>query len=110
MIPHMFTVLQPKKCVILFWRRAWDSKGYALRARKLADPIVFGFAERGSNPLFFNEKNIEHYLAVTLYIFWRRAWDSNPRNAFDVYTISNRAPSTSSDNSPSVQINKGIKS
>ena len=24
---------------------------------------------------------------------WRRARDSNPRNAFDVYTISNRAPS-----------------
>ncbi len=25
---------------------------------------------------------------------WRRRRDSNPRNAFDVYTISNRAPST----------------
>ena len=29
------------------WRAGRDSKGYALRARKLADPIVFGFAERG---------------------------------------------------------------
>ena len=36
---------------------------------------------------------------------WRRARDSNPRNAFDVYTISNRAPSTSSDNSPCLQSN-----
>ena len=34
------------------------------------------------------------------FIFWRRARDSNSRNAFDVYTISNRAPSTDSDNSP----------
>ena len=31
---------------------------------------------------------------------WRRRRDSNPRRAFDPYTISNRAPSTSSDNSP----------
>ena len=39
---------------------------------------------------------------------WRRARDSNPRNAFDVYTISNRAPSTSSDNSPYLQSNARI--
>lgn len=39
---------------------------------------------------------------------WRRARDSNPRNAFDVYTISNRAPSTSSDNSPYLQSNACI--
>ncbi len=31
---------------------------------------------------------------------WRRARDSNPRNVYGVHTISNRAPSTSSDNSP----------
>ena len=33
---------------------------------------------------------------------WRREWDSNPRYACDVHTISNRAPSASSDISPSV--------
>lgn len=27
--------------------------------------------------------------------FWRRRWDSNPRGAFNAYTISSRAPSTS---------------
>ena len=31
---------------------------------------------------------------------WRRECDSNPRNACDVHTISNRAPSASSDISP----------
>ena len=31
---------------------------------------------------------------------WRREWDSNPRYACDVHTISNRAPSASSDISP----------
>ena len=31
---------------------------------------------------------------------WRRAWDSNPRDGLAVYTISSRAPSTNSDNSP----------
>ena len=33
---------------------------------------------------------------------WRREWDSNPRYACDVHTISNRAPSASSDISPRV--------
>ena len=32
--------------------------------------------------------------------FWRRDGDSNPRYAFGAYTISNRAPSASSDISP----------
>ena len=31
---------------------------------------------------------------------WRRARDSNPRYVFSVHTISSRAPSTNSDNSP----------
>ena len=31
---------------------------------------------------------------------WRRVRDSNPRNGVSVYTISNRAPSARSDNSP----------
>ncbi len=35
---------------------------------------------------------------------WRRARDSNPRTVLGGYTISNRAPSTSSDNSPNVTI------
>ena len=30
----------------------------------------------------------------------RRERDSNPRDTFDAYTISNRAPSTNSDTSP----------
>ena len=34
------------------------------------------------------------------WISWRRDGDSNPRYAFGVYTISNRAPSASSDISP----------
>ena len=32
--------------------------------------------------------------------YWRRARDSNPRTVLGGYTISSRAPSTSSDNSP----------
>ena len=47
-----------------------------------------------------------HHNSIKITVdLWRRARDSNPRNAFDVYTISNRAPSTSSDNSPCLQSN-----
>ena len=42
--------------VTLFWRAGRDSKGFALRARKLADPIMFGFAECGSNPQQLSHK------------------------------------------------------
>src|SRR5579859_6558030 len=28
------------------------------------------------------------------FVLWRMGWDSNPRYAFDVYTLSRRAPST----------------
>ncbi len=36
-------------------------------------------------------------------IIWRRGWDSNPRDGFGTaYPISSRAPSTSSDTSPTV--------
>ena len=37
---------------------------------------------------------------------WRRDGDSNPRYAFGAYTISNRAPSASSDISPFRQISR----
>ena len=33
-------------------------------------------------------------------IYWRRGRDSNPRNAINVYSISNAAPSTNSTTSP----------
>ena len=36
----------------------------------------------------------------TGFSLWRRVRDSNPRNGVSVYTISNRAPSAISDNSP----------
>ncbi len=36
-------------------------------------------------------------------MFWRRERDSNPRDAINAYTISNRAPSTSSAISPTEQ-------
>ena len=39
----------------VWWERV-DSKGSALRARKLADPIMFGFAECGSNPQQLSHK------------------------------------------------------
>ena len=44
--------------ITLFWRAGRDSKGYALRARKLADPIMFAFGEMGfeSNLLFRTKK------------------------------------------------------
>ena len=48
----------------------------------------------------FNEKN-NSTLNGTV-IFWRRARDSNPRTVYRRYTISNRAPSASSDNSPNL--------
>ena len=39
-------------------------------------------------------------------LFWRRERDSNPRNLYRVYTISNRAPSTSSAISPWTGLSK----
>ena len=54
---------------------------------------------KGSNSLLSYQKNIGYSKRCTLY-FWRRARDSNPRTVLGGYTISNRAPSTSSDNSP----------
>ena len=55
---------------------------------------------KGSNPLLsYQQKNKGYSKRYTLYS-WRRARDSNPRTVLGGYTISNRAPSTSSDNSP----------
>ena len=38
-------------------------------------------------------KRNDNLLSKTVVSFWRRRRDSNPRDAFDTYTISNRAPS-----------------
>ena len=49
------------------WRAGRDSKGYALRARKLADPIVFGFAERGFESRFlFGQNKKQHNQCCTV--------------------------------------------
>ena len=48
--------------------------------------------------LFYRKNKRQHYCAT--FHFWRRARDSNPRTVYRRYTISNRAPSASSDNSP----------
>ena len=53
-------------------------------------------------PCYLYKKRKKHLTA--LLSFWRRARDSNPRTVLGGYTISNRAPSTSSDNSPNVTI------
>ena len=45
----------------------------------------------GKNTIFSDKKTRAFNLLKTL-IEWRRARDSNPRTAFDGYTISNRAP------------------
>ena len=65
-------------------------------------------AEKSDSKRFSGiEKAHRNSIKITVDL-WRRARDSNPRNAFDVYTISNRAPSTSSDNSPYLQSNARI--
>ena len=54
---------------------------------------------KGSNPFFTFKQKTGHSFCYALFL-WRRARDSNPRTVLGGYTISNRAPSTSSDNSP----------
>ena len=47
-----------------------------------------------------NTKRKSHRLTSTGFSLWRRRRDSNPRTAFNDYTISNRARSTSYATSP----------
>ena len=51
--------------------------------------------------LVANEKIKKQTNQKARLFFWRRRRDSNPRTAFDGYTISNRARSTSYATSPS---------
>ena len=39
-------------------------------------------------------KNAKKRTKMCVFCIWRREWDLNPRYAFGVHTISNRAPST----------------
>ena len=71
--------------------------------RRIACSGVHLCAETAENPDSKRFSGIEkaHRNSIKITVdLWRRARDSNPRNAFYVYTISSRAPSTNSDNSP----------
>ena len=50
--------------------------------------------------IYFVEKKQPLSGRQRLFLFWRRGRDSNPRDAFNAYTISSRAPSASSATSP----------
>ena len=58
--------------ITLFWRAGRDSKGYALRARKLADPIVFAFGERGSSPTYSFQYKIKRDTTGVVPLFMAR--------------------------------------
>ena len=80
---------------LVFWRRGGDSN-----PRDLKRPN--GFRDRRIQPLchLSISGNVAPRIAGRHGKFWRRVGDSNPGDAFGAYTISNRAPSASSDNSP----------
>ena len=78
------------KIVVFFWRRGWDTVGFAARLRsafarslfaKNLPPADFLYAK---SPLRvripFIPKQKKHRLGVSL--FWRRGWDSNPRASY----------------------------
>ena len=46
---------------------------------------------------------------MVVLLFWRRRRDSNPRTAFNGYTISNRARSTNYATSPSGQVMRSLE-
>ena len=82
---------------LLFWRRrreSLDSERVSLLAGASAS-LERGFVQQScvqyncTNPPSKTKKD-----TIKVSIFWRRRRDSNPRNAFDAYTISSRAPST----------------
>ena len=60
-------------------------------------------AETAEKPYFKRFSGIEkvHRNSIKITVdLWRRGRDSNPRDAFNAYTISSRAPSASSATSP----------
>ena len=61
-------------------------------------------------PLIATWVHLHENTGATRYSIWRRERDSNPRDAINVYTISNRAPSTNSAISPTDNDNYNKKS
>ena len=96
-------------CYALFlWRRASDSAHFVRpRVCSANYPIINLFLQdfvlqkivRVRIPFLLSSKKQDIAFAMPCFL-WRRARDSNPRTVLGGYTISNRAPSTSSDNSP----------
>ena len=83
--------------VSIFWRRrrdSLDSERVSLLVGASAS-LEREFVQQScvqcncTNPPSKTKKD-----TIKVSIFWRRRRDSNPRNAFDAYTISSRAPST----------------
>ena len=90
------------------WRRARDSAHFVRpRVCSANYPIIDFFWQdfvlqkiiRVRIPFLLSNKKQDIAFAMPCFL-WRRARDSNPRTVLGGYTISNRAPSTSSDNSP----------
>ncbi len=72
-----------------------------------ANPDCVRLRRGGSNPSYISlQKTKEHYLAIMFFVFGGEQGIRTLETVLAVYTISNRAPSTSSDNSPSVQSKK----
>ena len=67
-----------------------------LPLKKVKCPIL---RRQKKRPILHAWANISTTLQV-IYLHWRRGRDSNSWYAFNVHTISNRAPSTNSDTSP----------
>ncbi len=91
--------------LLISWRRARDFCRLAslVATRQTLHRRVCSLREspRCSNPfLISTNKKRTDTVKVSVPFSWRRARDSNPRTVLGGYTISNRAPSTSSDNSP----------
>ena len=94
--------------ILLLWRRARDSAHFVRpRVCSANYPIIDFFWQdfvlqkivRVRIPFLLSNKKQDIACATPCFL-WRRARDSNPRTVLGGYTISNRAPSTSSDNSP----------
>ena len=101
------------KITVDFLRRARDSDHFVRpRVCSANYPIIDFFWQdsvlqkiiRVRIPFLLSSKKQDIAFAMPCFL-WRRARDSNPRTVLGGYTISNRAPSTSSDNSPCLQSN-----
>ena len=60
-------------------------------------PVRLTAHRTGSHPIRRKHRllaNLPTCQRASWLLKWRRGWDSNPRYAFDVYTLSRRAPST----------------